>query len=310
MTTAFQDLHATLEVLKALAKELGSPGIGSNRARSKEAIQLNGMHVVAFAAVEDFVRRRVLEVVQKISESGIKFSELPDQMRLFLLTETFAGVSFALERTDTAQKINLLQHEGMLFSITSDPRAKYEPSEYIFGRSSSNISIVQIKFLIEAFGMANGLKNLNDISNASGLTHLGSPDSVYGRLSKNRHRAAHSFKDEYEINQFISDCGGGILSFAFCFDTCISQASFHILSNFKNSHVHTPFLAIEAHIRKIEFNAARKAWDVYRDGQQVKALKKLGFDQYFDGAKTSCPATGDSLIAMGAGIPTAWIQPL
>lgn len=311
MSKAVDDLLLTLGRLKELSQGLGALALGENRARSREALQLNGLHVVAFAAVEDFIRRRVIEVAAGFGKEGIVFNNFPDSTKLYFLTETIAGINFTLDRTDTAQKIDFLQHEGILMNSTSDVDAHYEPSEYIFGRSSSNISLGQVKVLFEALGLTGGLKNLHEVATAAALAHLGHPDGVYTRLSINRHRAAHGFKDDYQINQFTEDLDVGILLFAFCFDTCISQATFHIINSCKKNMAHTPFSGGNSKIKKMVFDPAKKTWNVFGNGKLQKTLKKITFDQYLDAATQTCKADGHSLIATaGAGNPIAWIQPI
>lgn len=311
MNSAVDDLRTTFSAIHTLAAALGTPPVGESRARSKEALQLNGLQVVAFAALEDFVRRRVFEAMQSFGQNNMCFDDLPEKIRLYVLTETIAGISFALARTDADEKLTVLQLEGLLLGASSDPKIPYEPSEYIFGRSTSNISGGQLRELFEALDIAGGLASLTTVAAAAGYPHLGAPDQIFRRFAQNRHRAAHGFGLDFRLSDFLTDLQSAGLVFAFAFDTCLSQAIYRYKEAHAENRMYEAFKPAGVKLRKLSFNLRTKEWDVVWAGRTAASVAKGRFDGYVDTFRGTSQRNGETLLAVnGHGSPILWVQPI
>jgi hypothetical protein len=305
------DLLATLDGLDDIANGLGAASIASHTSRSKQSLQLNGLHVVAFAAVEDFLRCRAYEVIFTLGKSGVKFNDFPDSFRAFVLEQTVEGVSFSLTRSEVGARINLLQRQGMLIGATSDVRSTFEPSEYFFGRTKSNISAAHIKSLLEAFVIEGGWAFLAQLATQMGQTHLGTPDQIFTRLSKNRHSAAHGFSNDYKVTELINDVRFGARVLSFAFDTCISQWAFQLKTTIAKNQIQGPFKNEMINLWSIEFEPTSGKHVERRNGKITKTIARRDVQARLSHHRAATQLQGYSVLKIdGQGKIDAWIQPI
>jgi hypothetical protein len=310
MTGAVEDLIRTLVALREITVQLGPAQLIPGFDRGSNSLRLNGAHVTAFAALEDFLRRRVLEVIRWLGESNIKFKDFPQGLKKFLLEETIKGINFSLQRTEDSDRISFLQLEGLLMDTTVNPLVKFEPSEYCFGRSQSNINKGQIQEFITAMGISDGLESLATIGSAAGLLALGQPSQIFGRLAKNRHRAAHGFGLDYRLQDFMEDINTALPLVAFAFDTCISQCAYALKKSVEDGKILESFSAKNIILRRFEFNVTLETWQEYRKDKFIQELAKGGLKKRITKFSKDNLAVGETILIRGrnGGIED-WMQP-
>jgi hypothetical protein len=310
MSTATEDLHQTLVALREIVNELGPAQLGTGTDRAANTLRFNGAHVTAFAALEDFLRRRVLEVIRWLGDSGVKFSEFPQTLKKFLLEETIKGINFSLQRTDESERVSFLQLEGLLMDTTINPLVKFEPSDYCFGKSQSNISKAQIGEFIGAMMISDGLGCLTMLGAAAGMTLSGAPDRIFVRLATNRHKAAHGFGSNYNIKDLLDDLDFGLPLLAFTFDTCVSQCAYSIRKSLSEGKSFGSFSASGITLRRFEFNATSSKWQEFRGAKLIQDLAKGGLEKRLQKFAKDNLAVGETiLIRGGRGGIERWIQP-
>lgn len=312
MNTALTDFLTTVTALEAVATKLEAAASPSESGyRSSNALQLNGLQVIAFAAVEDFLRRRTFEVISSLGKENFKFNELPPNLKLFILEGTVAGLSFVLNKTDSEDRLTLLQLEGLLLGSTSDDNEPFSPSEYFFGRSQSNLSTSNVKLLLEALNIAGGWTCVADIADMVGYQHLGPPSQIFTRMATNRHRAAHAFGGDYKVEDFVKQMQSGARILAFGFDTCINQAVFQLKKAKLNNVQYETFNSSNAVLRILSFNTKTNNWEVIRGGRVAKKLVKGQKEKYIGDFTASCKLNGESMLVVNnKGQPETWIQPI
>lgn len=331
MSTAQTDLRAALSGLAEAAERLRLPGpqIGSGANRTAEFLMLNGLQVVAFVALEDYVRRRAYEVIAWLgsnSHYALKFEELPEHLQRFVLEGTIQGLGFWLAKTAADERINFFQYEGLLLGSISDGKSTFVPSEYFFGRSQSNLATHDVGNLLAALGVEGGLSSLGTIAEKAEMSHLGQPDQIFSRLSRARHKAAHGFPSDYKIAEFKTDLDSGLPLFAFVFDCCISQCAVALRDAIKEGKVDFSkqkdkdgakigskdfsYSATEIALRVLEFDASEAVWKEYYDKYEVKKFAKgkqaeriLQYESGTVGKKDSV------LIKASTGGIDKWFQP-
>lgn len=309
MSTALDDFLATVRELEKIVQTLGAAPLVPGSSRGANILQLSGLQVVAFSALEDFLRRRTLEVISSLGRDGFTFDELPEKLRLFVLEGTIAGVSHVLGKTEADDRITLLQLEGLLLGATSDEAKTFIPSEFFFGRSQSNLSTSNIKSLLEALNVNGGWACLTDIAAIAGFAHLGPPDQIFTRVAGNRHRAAHSFGAEYKVAEFTADIKTSIRVLAFAFDTCINQVTYKLKESKIRNLEYTAFNSIALMLRVFRFNPIAKNWQVTR-GKTVKRIQKGQTEKYLNDYVEVSKKSGETLLVLDSlGSPEKWIQP-
>lgn len=271
MKSAYDDFLAALTSLRFEADQL--PNLTQeelSNSRSAAHLRLNGLSIVAFAALEDFVRRRAYEVVRWLGEQSVPFNALPAGLQSTILIGTLKGLNFSLDRAGNADRALIVQLEGMLLGQTGE-NGKFVPSEYFFGRSSSNVSGGVIKELLRAIGFNEVEAAFSHVGQKFRLSNASEIFDIFASLAKKRHSAAHTFPLDYLQTDFREDVDRRIPVFAACFDVCLSQYAFlHATDVSGNKNItfkQDELLGGRSKIRVVEWNSHEKRWDEYLDGK-------------------------------------------
>lgn len=280
MKSAFEDFIAALASLREEAENI--PNLSPEQLRNNRSaahLRLNGLTVVAFSVLEDFIRRRTYEVVRWLGEKEVPFSALPNALQSAILIGTLKGLNFSLERAEKGDRAFIIQLEGMLLGQTGE-NEKFVPSEYFFGRSSSNISEGVVKGMLQAVGfndVENALDQIGQMFRVSITTGI---FAIFGRLASKRHSAAHAFPIDYRHADFNEDVNSRIPIFAACFDACLSQYAYLHVSDVQAQKI-TPFqqqdfFGSKAKVRVVEWNGGEKNWREYLNGHLATSYKGIG----------------------------------
>ena len=285
MNSAYADFMGALASLREEADVLPSLTINQlSNNRSAAHLRLNGLSVVAFSTLEDFVRRRTLEVVKWLGDQGVPFSTLPIGLQTLILTGTIKGLYFFLDRTER-QKLPLdkslvVQLEGMALSQTGE-NGKFVPSEFFFGRNSSNISLGSIRELFQAAGFSNVENVIDQIGKQFRLSIQANIFLLFGDLAQKRHSSAHTFPLDYRSADFVEDVKRRLPIFAACFDACLSQYAYlHVrdysadnLMQFDQARF---FGKSGAMFRVVEWDPEKKEWQEFLNGHFAASLSGKG----------------------------------
>ena len=180
----------------------------------------NGLAVVGFAALEDFVKKRSSEVMNEIGGSGVPFSELPDKLKEAATYEVVSALSHQLTVRDKSERIDYIQEQAA--KISSTATQQYEITEHAFGYSQSNINAETVKKILISLHVVDPWRQISAISSRLGLTALPLIDS-YKNAATRRHRAAHvanADTPQGDIAQFVKEAFG----IAIGFDVMLSRS--------------------------------------------------------------------------------------
>lgn len=280
---------------------------------SPDYLQLNGLHVILFSSIEHFLRGRVIEILQSLGKSGVKFDFFPTALKLYLLQESFKGTNFQISKKAASEKIDNFLIEILSLNTHAVDNLEFVPSSYCFGNSQSNISYTQISSLLEAFGVMNPPQVMLEIQSRLQQQHLGSIDLIFSRLAENRHSAAHSFSLDFESTQFLSDVKGAARILSFCIDTAISHAAHQIRGAFiAGSDI--PVFSVDAlSFRIFRFDSINQEFKVTRETPQaaheLPPVKEKRIEAEFKRLLTHKP--DDTAVAIGRdGSIFNWAQPI
>jgi hypothetical protein len=210
-----------------LEKSLGSNAVKSKTllAENKEHNDIarmlrNGLTVVGFVALEDFIKKRSSEVVIQVGLANVPFSGLPEKLQDAATHEVVSALTFQIKLMNKADKIAYIQNHAS--KIASTANQSYELSEHIFGYNQSNISPDSIPKTLRSFNVDKPWKNMQKL--ASRLNLIGLPlEETFKSAAKRRHKAAHEASSdipESDLIQFIKE------AYAICisFDLLITMA--------------------------------------------------------------------------------------
>jgi hypothetical protein len=308
--SAYKDFIEAQASILAVLETLGSKSV--TRARSPEQLVLNGLRISAFVALEDFLRRRTLEVFHWLGTSGVTFKNLPQRLQSLVLQGTVSGLHFSLAKTDKSEQITLLQLQGLLLGGTGENQP-FVPSEYFFGKASSNISSDDVHQLLGAMGLPSEkkLECLDLILELIGMKHLGTSSAIFSTLSRSRHRSAHAFPGEFELDKYKTIVSTSLPVLAFSVDTCLSQTALRVVKAVKAAENYSSYDLTKVNIRVFEFDQQAKAWNEYRAGRQLKPLVKGGLEKRLEDLSAGVFGKEDSaLVKEPNGSVTRWHQPV
>lgn len=205
----------TLELLTTKASTYQSHNIKANFLR-------NGLSVVSYSFLEEFIKRRIGEVLTKFDNRRIQFQALDSDLQKALSLNALDGIRF---RADMLNKkgedwMSFLQDEAKILSSTRNNRFKL--SEYSIGWNKPNLESKDISRFLKLLGIKGGWQTLQKLTVKANVT-LPSPESTFKNSLTRRHQAAHSTN----ANSLLSDLQDFAKSsriIAFAFDALLTRA--------------------------------------------------------------------------------------
>jgi len=189
----------------------------------------NGLSIIAFTILEDFLKTRTGEVFKSIGTSSIPFSRLPAKIQE---ASTISAIKSIQTRASNLKKtdedwLGFIQEEcGYVGSTKS---SVYELSSYSMGWDKSNLVSNDISDFLNCFKVAGGWSAIQQISNLGNIT-LAVPSDTFKGAAMRRHNSAHNAAADTPIND-LTDFSNQSRIIAFCFDALISKSLHYILSN-------------------------------------------------------------------------------
>lgn len=201
------------------------PNINHN---SVAKILRNGMAVVGFVTLEDYIKKRTSEILELVSNSGRNFSDLPIKIQFSTTNNLIKSFPHLLKHQATKNdKISFITNEASKLASTAN--TPFDFSEFTFGYNKSNVSKEDISEILNSFYIHDCWNQMSQISSRIGLTGQ-SLEISYSNATTRRHSAAHDLNANTPINdltQFLNEAIG----FAISFDALLMKAYKNILNN-------------------------------------------------------------------------------
>ena len=265
--------HNFLERLFTIKKSLYIPnvidGLPTQTDHNNIARLLrNGLAVVGFVALEDFIKNRTIEILKEVSTSFISFNNLTEDLQYHTTVEVLKSIlRIASYQNTKSDKISFIQHETKIISSSLD--TAYDLNSYSFGYNNSNITSDEIKKILNSFNIADPWRKMTLLSSTIGLTSL-PLDNSFKNAASRRHTAAHNTASTIPIQdlyQYIQEA----IAIALTFDALISIAKIKLIhenSNFISKTITIDNNSINLSFVKYENNK----WKYKRKGK-TKAIK-------------------------------------
>jgi len=189
----------------------------------------NGMAIVGFTILEDFIKKRTGEILKEIGSTGINFNNLPDKLKDAVTVGALKGIQNRAEvlKNNTEDYIGFIQNETLFISSTKN--SVFELSEYSIGWNKSNLSSQDISKFLSVFNVQGGWNAIRDISTSINVS-LTNPSEIFKNAATRRHKAAHNVLADSllsDLEDFVSQSK----VIAFSFDILLSQSLKHIKDN-------------------------------------------------------------------------------
>lgn len=265
----------------------------------------NGLAVVGFTALEDFIKRRTSEVLSDIGKVNIPFNKLPKKIQSATTYDSIKAISFQLDLLDESQKLTYIIDQA--FNIASTQNPSYTLIEHAYGYSQSNINAETIKTILTNFQIDNPWLQMTRLASRLNLTAL-PLEETYKNAFRRRHKAAHVAHASTlpsELRQYIKEA----YAVAVSFDTLIS----HALHKMKLKDVlyldsSNPKRITDADINFRFIKFENNKWKEFANESSSKAYRSnIDFSDLHTGAKNRAISQIQTLISMDTnGLIKQW----
>lgn len=209
----------------AVAESLLIDGVLTDaRHNSRARLLRNGLMVVAFNSLEDFLRHRSSELLAFISRTVLRFDDLP---RDLMLATTLHAMKSAHQHAQTASKngedpVPLLQHAAA--EIASTLTGPLNLSRFALGYSGSNVSADEIGIILKTLHLADAWNEVTVLASRVGLSAAMPLRDAYAQGQRVRNQAAHDVSSNVQPTEISSFCRDA-KAIALGFDILASRAS-------------------------------------------------------------------------------------
>jgi len=192
----------------------------------------NGMSIIGFTILEDFIKRRTGEVLKEISLTSCAFIHLPEKLREAVTFYALKGINTRAEslKRNSEDFITFIQNETEFISSTKN--SAYELSEYSMGWDKSNLNANDISDFLKIFNVDGGWNSIQSLSSRINCSLL-NPSQIFTNFATNRHKSAHNSNTDSlltDLQSFITQSK----IMAFCFDSLLNKSLSYIRVNNTN----------------------------------------------------------------------------
>ncbi len=227
----------------------------------------NGLAIISFVILEDFIRSRTVEIIQKVGGGTLAFAKLPNGLREAVTFGILESIQFQLKTLKNLASTREVYIQAHAEKVASTMRFPFELSELAFGFSKSNITESDVEKILTSFNIDNPWNSLGGIANSCGLGGSLNMKQIYETALLRRHESAHDITKIVEISElesFLLDSIG----FAISFDLLLSTALFKILKSDSDYVSGKKLNHKSVKIRSIEKDSRREMWKEFTLGQK------------------------------------------
>jgi len=253
--------------IRSLKKSIGIESVTTKALNEEEHNEVarmlrNGLAVVSFAALEDFIKKRSSELLQNVSSSGVPFSSLPEKLQNAATFEAVSALSYQMSIRNRDERAVYIQEQAQ--KIASTATTNYEITEHAFAYSQANVSDDVIASILRYFNISSPWQQMTALSSRLQLTALPLVES-YKNAVRRRHRAAHvavADTPQGDIEQFVKEA----FAIAIGFDALLTKAVSKINSYDPSYLVENKKLdASDIKFRKIQY--VNSHWKEFVEGR-------------------------------------------
>jgi hypothetical protein len=212
--------------------KLNSKALTETLHNEKVRMLRNGMSIIGFTILEDFIKRRTGEVLKEISSISCAFNALPEKLKEAVTFYALKGISSRAEllKRNSEDYITFIQNETEFVSSTK--KSVYEFSEFSMGWDKSNLNSTDISEFLKTFNVDGGWNSIQTLSSNINCSIL-NPSQIFSNFANNRHKSAHNSN----ADSLLTDLESFIIQskiIAFCFDSLLNKSFSYIRDNNAN----------------------------------------------------------------------------
>ncbi|MFB6722727.1 hypothetical protein ACFCV3_21300 [Kribbella sp. NPDC056345] len=220
--------HNFLERVRAVEDALGQSllidqSLTDTSHNSRARVLRNGLMVVTFSALEDFIRERSTEILAVVSRTSLKFDELP---RDLAVAATVEAMRAAHSRAVMASRqgddpVPILQ--GAASEIASTSSGPLSISRFALGHAGANIGADEVGNILKTLHAADPWNEITALGSRVGLGSVPLRDA-YAQGMRLRNQAAHRASANIQPSELSAFCQHA-KAIALGFDFLVSRAA-------------------------------------------------------------------------------------
>lgn len=190
---------------------------------SRARLLRNGLMVVAFTSLEDFIRARTKDLLDIISRTIVPFPQLPQALQE---AATMGAMKSAKDRAQMAKSagedyLALLREAAS--HVASTAGGSLQLSRFSLGYSGSNVSSSEISSILTALNVQDAWNEMSTIAQRCGAGSM-PLKPAYEQAMRLRHEAAH--RPDANVQPWnLKDFCAQALAIALGFDVLASRAA-------------------------------------------------------------------------------------
>jgi hypothetical protein len=203
-TTFYERLSAYRDALLEPTIVSREPAEVAHNAKAR--LFRNGLAVMGFAILEDFLRTRIGEVLERIGHGHTAFADLPEPLRTASTIGVIDGIRFNstfLERPSGDYYAYIQNHSQ---AVASTATAAYRISPLAFARDRPNVQPSDIESILNAFQINQPWTAIQTFSHRAG-TGILAPRPTFQEALDRRNRAAHRADSDVEFAELDAFLG-------------------------------------------------------------------------------------------------------
>lgn len=263
----------------------------------------NGLAVVSFASLEDFIKKRSSEAMLELNNCSVDFNELPVKLQKAATYEILSALNYQMGLLDKSEKTDYIQkHAENLFSTAT---INYKLSTHTFAHAQANINANVIGDILKSFNVEDPWRQMSSMASDLGLTSSLPLAEIFKSAATRRHKAAHVAGVDtppIDLKQFVKDA----FAIAITFDALLSKAIQKLLEN-NDDYIRNDVKlnANDVKIRTIKFVDGK--WKEYK-GNSIRAYRVSSqFDSLANDARHRAQVNKELIIEFDeSGIVSYW----
>jgi hypothetical protein len=185
----FDRIAAFVDATQEPALQVKPPTEIQHNARAR--LLRNGLAVVGFALLEDFIKRRTGEALEAISLPSVRFSDLPDAIQKAATLGAISSASFQARLQQNAGRDAIAFLQEIAVDVASTKSSAFRLSTIAFGYGQANLNHDEVRKICAAFGIRAPWDDIREVAKRVGLGGTASYEQVFQSAARMRHTAAH-----------------------------------------------------------------------------------------------------------------------
>ena len=256
----------------------------------------NGLAVVGFAALEDFIKLRTSEVLEAIGSTGVPFRDLPERLRIATTYEAITALSYQLSLRPKPDRITYLQDHALKLASTAS--SAYDLTPLAFGYSQANLQEDVVKEILKSFLITDPWGQMTQLASRLSLTALPLNETFKGAASR-RHLAAHVAHvdtPQNDLAQYVKEA----LAIAISFDTLLTRALGHIRAYDRDYLKNRENTITVASIKIRSIRSVGTVWKEFVEGRPKAVKVEANLSQLLPAARARAISAKDLLVQFGS----------